>query len=297
MARKRRPASADPITRSELFRQNDPVAFYFLGVMMTDGNVCGNRVKLDSKDKHWLEAVRDTVFPNSRVAESGQTRWCIRTPDGRSVLEQTDRAVVEAIRDEIYPHYAIEKVKAELWTVTRRDAGLVEWLARYGCVKRKSLILGFPNNLAPGMLRDFVRGLIDGDGSVWIHNHVQTKGERVYTYQYAAVGLISGSKDLIDGLKAALETQFDPDAISVFVVKRNSGGTALVRKTGTTYVLRIHNWSAYKFLRWLYHAPNLLCLDRKRGRRRTVPHLCRQDQQGRARPPDEGGHCSAQAER
>jgi predicted transcriptional regulator len=67
------------------------------------------------------------------------------------------------------------------------------------------------------------------------------------------------------GLKRALETQFDPDSISLIVVERESGGTALVAKTGKTYVLRIHNWSAYKFLLWLYYAPNLLCLRRKRA--------------------------------
>jgi predicted transcriptional regulator len=265
MNRPRRPEAGEPRTNRPLFEGDDPLAFYFLGVVMTDGNVSGNRVKLDSKDGAWLEAIRDAVFPNSTVSETGQTRWCIRTPDGQSVFELTDRARVEAIRDETFPHYPVEEVKAELWTVTRRDADLVAWLARYGCGERKSLTLDFPTNIPDGMLRDFVRGLIDGDGSVWIHNYEQRKGETTYAYQYAAVGLVSGSKRLIEGLKAALEAQFDPDAMSLLLVERKSGGTALVPQTGTTYVLRIHNWSAYKFLRWLYYRPELLCLPRKRA--------------------------------
>ncbi len=260
-----RGVGARPFTRSNLFEQDDPLAFYFLGVVMTDGNVSGNRVKLDSKDREWLEAIRDSIFPNSRVSETGQTRWCVRTPDGQSVFERADRAEVEAIRDETYPDCTIEEVKAELWTVTRRDLNLVAWLARYGCVERKSLILDFPTQVPTEKLRDFVRGLIDGDGSVWIHNYKQPKGKKLYEYRYAAVGLVSGSKRLIDGLKAALETQFDADAISLSVLEREGGGTALVPETGLTYVLRIHNWSAYKFLRWIYYAPNLLCLERKRA--------------------------------
>jgi hypothetical protein len=46
--------------------------------------------------------------------------------------------------------------------------------------------------------------------------------------------------------KAALETQFDAEAISLTVLEQESGGTALVPETGLTYVPRIHNWSAYK---------------------------------------------------
>lgn len=125
-----------PYTNTILFKDNVSLAYYFLGVVMTDGNVWGNRIKLDSKDKNWLESIRDVIFPNSTLSETGQIRWCILTHDGQSVFELTDRAKVEAIRDEIYPNFKIKEVKAELWTVTRRVAELVAWLAKYGCVEK-----------------------------------------------------------------------------------------------------------------------------------------------------------------
>ena len=79
------------------------------------------------------------------------------------------------------------------------------------------------------------------------------------------MGLVSGSKDFVTGLKRALQRRFDPDSFTVSVVERESGGTALVPQVGRTYVLRIHNWSAFTFLRWLYYGPDLLCLERKRS--------------------------------
>ena len=72
------------------------------------------------------------------------------------------------------------------------------WLAQFGVAPQKSLTLEFPTNIPADRIRDFVRGVIDGDGSIWIHNYRQVKGgETVYEYQYPCVAVSLASRPFL----------------------------------------------------------------------------------------------------
>ena len=67
-----------------------------------------------------------------------------------------------------------------------------EVLDKLGCVPRKSLVLQFPNYLDESLLRHFLRGYFDGDGSITLY-----RGKNTINRQASVVS----SKYFIDSLK------------------------------------------------------------------------------------------------
>jgi AraC-like DNA-binding protein len=237
---------------------------YFLGAMATDGNVSGNRPKLDQADEAWLMAIRDRLWPEATVRRVVDEIWVLESEEGEVIESSADCGYLEDLKTVSVPGSQVRRQRQALHTLQRHEARLTAWLAEYGVVPNKSLTLDFPRNLPADRIRDYVRGVVDGDGSIWIHNYSQAKGkDTVYEYQYPCVAVYSGSRQFIEGLKEAIEAQIE-GGVTIAIVEKESGGTDLVPTGGIVQVLRISNWSAYKFLRWLYYAPDLLCLPRKR---------------------------------
>jgi hypothetical protein len=246
-----------------LFETHHPDAIYFLGAMATDGNVHGNRAKLDQADKAWLRAIQERIWPEATFRQAAEEVWVLESEGGEILELSAEKRYLEELQAVSAPNSRVRRKRQSLYTLQRRDNQLVDWLAQFGVVPQKSLSLKFPTNISADRIRDFVRGVIDGDGSIWIHNYRQVKNEeKVYDYQYPCMAVYSASRPFLEGLKAVIEGQVE--GVTTSILEKQSGGTDCVPNGGTVHVLRINTWSAYKVLRWLYYAPNLLCLERKR---------------------------------
>mgnify|MGYP001335287013 CR=1 FL=1 len=73
---------------------------------------------------------------------------------------------------------------------------LVDSLAKYGCVPRKSLILTFPK-IRKSLVRHFIRGYFDGDGSVFISQEKHWRNGNIFPvihYRFA------GTKSFLEEL-------------------------------------------------------------------------------------------------
>ena len=113
-------------------------------------------------------------------------------------ITQSDRKVLEVIAsdmgfDEPYP---ISPTTTGGFNLQMRNQHLVDRLAGYGICERKSLILGkikVPDNI----LRDFTRGVIDGDGSVCVY-----PDNRRNSYMFDIS--IMGSYNFLHWLQAAI---------------------------------------------------------------------------------------------
>lgn len=58
---------------------------------------------------------------------------------------------------------------------------MVDDLAKYGCVKKKSLMLEFPKSLIPDhLIHHFIRGYFDGDGSVFISMEKHWRNKNIF---------------------------------------------------------------------------------------------------------------------
>jgi hypothetical protein len=130
----------------DIFRIDSEISFYLLGAFMTDGCVKiypkRKLVTLVSKDKDWLEIIRDIIAPNLPIAPVNGSNCFILN------LTCTELANI---------------------------------LISKGCTNAKSFTLKFPD-VPEKYLPDFVRGCIDGDGCIGQYKYVVSKNNKTYLH-------------------------------------------------------------------------------------------------------------------
>lgn len=196
---------------------------YAVGLIATDGNLSRDRrhLAMSSKDGDLLETLRKCLDLRASVTpyRSGTGRW----------------------------HLHIQ------WS----DRPFHEWLMSIGLTPAKSLSLG-PLAVPDTHFADFMRGCIDGDGSIIVYvdrNHSNKNGRYVYERLY--VTLTSASRPFLDWAQATT---------------RRLGGIAgtLTERTSPekrpVWVLRYAKRESVRLLRWIYYSQDLPCLARKRAR-------------------------------
>lgn len=138
-----------------------------------------------------------------------------------------------------------------------RDRRFYEWLVDIGLTPAKSLTLG---SLAvpDEYFADFFRGCVDGDGTVLVYTdrYHTAKNER-YVYERLYVSLVSASRLFLDWMRARIRTLARVDG--VIDERRKEGGRSLWR-------LRYAKADSIRLIGWMYYAPDVPCLARKRAK-------------------------------
>ena len=136
-----------------------------------------------------------------------------------------------------------------------RDRAFYEWLLMIGLTPAKSLTLG-PLAIPDEFFADFFRGCIDGDGSITVYtdcSNVSKSDEYVYERLY--VSIVSASPRFIEWLQTT--------------VARLTGSTGSITvrhgpRLNPIWKLRFSKAQSIRLLRWMYYAPDVQCLNRKR---------------------------------
>ena len=217
-----------------------PNVAYAVGIIATDGNLSARRGRLTvvSKDTDLLDTVRLCLQVTASIAPhtSGYGGPC----------------------------YHIS------WT----DRGFYDALLAIGLTPAKSRTLGAV--MVPDeYFADFVRGCIDGDGSIitYVDRH-NTFKKPTYVYTRVYVSLVSASQRFIEWLRTS--------------IRRLTGlsGEVTVRSGTSTrnelWRLRYAKRESLAILRWIYHASDVPCLGRKREI--AAPLLVPREQSGRRGP-------------
>jgi len=129
-------------------------------------------------------------------------------------------------------------------------------LLAIGLTPAKSVTLG-PLAIPDDYFSDFFRGCIDGDGSVLVYTdrYHAAKDER-YVYQRLYVSLASASRPFIHWIQAS--------------VQRFTGLSGVIqahrqKERRTIWLLRYAKHESLGILHWMYYAPAVPCLLRKRA--------------------------------
>ncbi len=132
----------------------------------------------------------------------------------------------------------------------------VDWLVRIGLTPAKSLTLR-PLAIPDTVFADFVRGCIDGDGSVtvYVDRYNTDKSER-YVYERLYVTLVSASRAFLDWIRATVHRILSMKGS--IAVKRAEGRSPL-------WTLRYAKNESIELLRRIYYSPTVPCLARKRA--------------------------------
>ncbi len=138
------------------------------------------------------------------------------------------------------------------------DRGLYDWLEGIGLTPAKSLTLGalaVPNEY----FADFFRGCIDGDGSIitYTDRYHAAKNAR-YVYERLYVRIVSASCPFVTWLRSVVH------AIT------GAKGDLTVRRPShpqhhPIWSLRYAKKESLRVLGWMYYAPDIPCLARKRA--------------------------------
>ena len=125
-----------------------------------------------------------------------------------------------------------------------------------GLTPAKSLTLR-PLAIPDAVFADFVRGCIDGDGSVtvYVDRHNTDKSER-YVYERLYVKLVSASRVFLDWVQATIRRILSMRGS--ITVQRAQGRSPL-------WTLRYAKSESIELLRWIYYSPTVPCLARKRA--------------------------------
>ena len=202
---------------------------YWLGFLYADGNVYKNTVSLSQSTDNieHLKTFNKHLLNNTPVTTKIQSSW--------------------GAKSEVSVAYIYSKE-------------MCQDLIKLGCVERKSLTLEFPTDsqVPNSLLHHFIRGYIDGDGSI-----SSTQDEKFYS-----VGVL-GTKSMVEGIKTYLSLEYlttsvEPRAEGVYYI--NFGGNLQVLekldyiyKDATVYLKR--KYDTYKELKGKY--PQELIEERK----------------------------------
>jgi hypothetical protein len=196
-----------------------PEMAYVVGLMATDGNLARSRwgLSLASNDKDLLETVRQCL----------------------------------SLRNAMTPY-----TDSHCYHIQWRDRHLYTWLLAIGLTPAKSLTLG-PLNVPDEYFADFVRGCVDGDGTVLVYTDRYHAAKRAcYVYERLYVSLASASRPFLDWVRAQVSRLVGP-----------SGAIRHDQRAGrSTWTLRYAKADSIRVLRWIYYTPDIPCLYRKRAK-------------------------------
>ena len=207
-----------------------PNLAYAVGLIATDGNLSGDgrHLTVTSKDRDLLETFRACL--NIRAA----------------ITPNTSAYGSGALR------------------VQWGDRHFYNWLVGIGLTPAKSLTLR-PLAIPDVVFADFVRGCIDGDGSVtvYVDRYHTDKSER-YVYERLYVSLVSASGAFLEWMRATIHRLLSVKGS--ITVKRAEGRSPLWR-------LCYAKSESIQLLRKIYYSPTVPCLARKQatGERFLMP--------------------------
>jgi len=200
---------------------------YAIGLLATDGNLSGDgqHITLRSSDKDQLETFKKCLHLSNKIAAppaSGQyaVRTCYRIQFG--------------------------------------GAQFYRWLLKIGLFPNKTYTIG-PIDVPDKFFRDFLRGHLDGDGSITTYqDRYNTFKNSEYVYTRLFVRFISASKRHTEWIRNTI--------IRLLGIKGDvhEAPPAQGRKGVSIWQLKFMKKESIKLLNWLYYSKDIPALARKR---------------------------------
>lgn len=156
---------------NQFFKNRNADFFYFLGWIASDGTVTGSnliQLCLKSTDIGMLESIKEMIGYKREVGTY------------TSYSKQTEKQHTSSM-------------------ISFTSKVVTDMLAEYGIGHRKSLTLQYPENIPEDMTRHFVRGVYDGDGSIF-------KTQNLYRVIFSC-----GCKQFLESLSTKLYRHLEVD--------------------------------------------------------------------------------------
>lgn len=218
------------------YQRND----YYPFIPSKDYSLCKNNCVtdyfdvIDDSDKAYILGL---LYADGNINKSGYV--CSIT------LQERDKSILNKISDLIYKEDRVKLVKSKnvnwqnSYCLRICSKRVCDALMYYGLHPTKSLDLRFPTNIPFQFYKDFFRGYVDGDGSIF------TKGKNAHVY-------FISTKSFCEEAQFFIENCLDINC-SVYPKQGKYG-----IYNGTTYYLQIGGRNQVsKFLEWIYKDSSL----------------------------------------
>jgi hypothetical protein len=208
-----------------------------------------------SNDQGPLIWTADIAYAIGLIATDGN----LSKKRGRIAITSKDADLLDLVRQRLRIDADIKPHRGGYGTschhLAWNDRRFYGWLTEIGLTPAKSLTLG-PLAVPDEYFRDFLRGCIDGDGSIVSYvDRYNTFKNASYVYTRLYVAIASASVRFIEWLRARIQ-----ELASIrghIEVRRSRGRHDLWR-------LRYAKRESLAVLRWMYYADDVICLARKR---------------------------------
>lgn len=147
--------------------------------------------------------------------------------------------------DDVHVVFTLQHVRKSWYKVKLNDRVFRAFLDDIGLMPNKSKVLG-PVNLPDKVFPDFLRGVLDGDGSWMISKSWSGR------YQYLRVELCTASQRFGEWVQSQVEQL------------AGLKGNLYKKHSGSSFDLVYMGQKALALGRWVYYSPNVLALSRKR---------------------------------
>ena len=193
---------------------------YILGLMYADGCVYPNSAKLDLKteDIKLLEDIALEMKNNCPIKTYKYKK--------KSYFKYQDKTY---------------EFDCSMSRLSMHSKQIVQDLHKHGCVSSKTLILKFPNNkiVDKSLIKHFIRGYLDGDGSI---SYSERSSSSKYRSSYLHFNItFTVTYDVIYGIKSVLYNivPFDGDIRSRW---KDSNNNCTLSIDGNNICFKILNW-------------------------------------------------------
>lgn len=203
-----------------------PELAYVIGLLTTDGNLSkdGRHIIMRSSDLQLLNTFKKCIGLENKVAQTKNDSFAKR------------------------PCYKLQF----------GDVQLYRWLLKIGLFPAKSYTIG-PLKIADQYFSDFLRGHIDGDGSIITYkDYYNTFKNPAYIYTRLYICFRSASKNHIEWLRGKTTKLYNiKGSIAEQKPRRKEQSTSI-------WILKFAKKESIKLLHWIYYKNNLPCLKRKK---------------------------------
>lgn len=204
-------------------------AYYLLGAFITDGNVYKRKNK-------------------------NHTTECS--------LSSKDKDWLIAIQKLLNNEPIIKSKNTNLYELRIYNEDVFNWLVSKECVPCKSLTIKMPA-IPDQYLPDFIRGCIDGDGSISISKYQQHKNGKTYDRIKKSIYLCGSSYDFLQTLHAKLISIGMVCGLYTIHKKDTMVNGKLIIAKHPHYRIIFNDKCAVTFAQWLYYAGHIISMPRK----------------------------------
>ncbi len=215
----------------EKFLREDADSFYLLGVFMTDGGIRA---------------------PKKGIKKCGSS--CSLE------LSEKDKDWIDLIHQEICPNTPLYKNR-NCYRINIYNKQIYSWLISWGCIPSKSLTLIFPS-VPYKYLPDFIRGCIDGDGTVFCN--IRYRKDRENIEWSRGVQYYSSSKSFLNSFSNVLTELVITHGVHQQKSRPHLFHNKIVDLKHPHWILSTTGKQAQKLLTWAYYPGHHLSMPRKR---------------------------------